>query len=59
MKKGPQRERFCRRGRLDIKMAETLKGVKIDEFKTVLSSGKNVLIGVLHQMERTLKETEV
>ena len=40
-------------------MAEALKGIKIDEFKTVLSRGKNVLIGVLHQMERTLKETEV
>ena len=41
------------------KMAEALKGIKIDKFKTVLSSGKNVSIGVLHQMESTLKVTEV
>ena len=41
------------------KTAEALKGIKMDEFKTVLSSSKNVLIGVLHQMEVTLKVTEV
>ena len=40
-------------------MAEALKGFKIDEFKTVLSSGKNVLMDVLHQMESSLKVTEV
>ena len=33
------------------KMAEALKGIKMDEFKTVLNSGNNVLIGVLRQME--------
>ena len=38
---------------------EALKGIKIDEFKTVLSSGKNVSIGILHQMESALKMTEV
>ena len=32
---------------------EALKGIKIDEFKNCLSSGKNVSIGVLHQMEIT------
>ena len=31
------------------KTAETLRGIKIDESKTILSSGKNILIGVLHQ----------
>ena len=40
-------------------MAEALNSIKIDQHKTVLSSGKNILIGVLHQMERTFKVTEV
>ena len=40
-------------------MAEALKGVKINNSKTVLSSGKNISIGVLHQMESTLKVTEI
>ena len=40
-------------------MSEALKGIKIDEFKTDLSSGKKVLTGVSHQMESTLKATEV
>ena len=40
-------------------MAETLKGIKIDEFKHCLSSGKNILITVLDQMEIMLKGTEV
>ena len=40
-------------------MAEALKGFKIDEFKTVLSSGQNISIGVLHQMESTLRMTEI
>ena len=41
------------------KTAESLKGIKITSSKTVLSSGKKVLISVLHQMESTLKLTEV
>ena len=40
------------------KTAEALKNIKIDEFKTVLNSGKNVL-GVLYQMESALKVTEI
>ena len=40
-------------------MAEALKGIKIDELKSVLSSGKSVSIGVLHQMESILKVIEV
>ena len=41
------------------KMAETLKGIKIDKFKKLLSNGKNISMGVLHQMESTLKVAEV
>ena len=39
--------------------AKTLKGIKIDEFKNGLNSGKQLSIGVLHQMDSTLKVTEV
>ena len=41
------------------KMAEALTGIKINEFNFFLNSGKNVSIGTLHQMESTLKVTEV
>ena len=41
------------------KMAEALKDFKIDKFKTFLSNGKNVSIGELHQMENSLKMTEM
>ena len=44
---------------VEQKPAEALKGIKIKSSKTVLSSGKNVSIGVLHQMESALKVTEV
>ena len=37
----------------------TKKASKLMSSKTVLSSGKNVLIDVLHQMESTLRVTEV
>ena len=41
------------------KTAEALKGIKIDEFKKCFEYfEKNVSIGVLHQMESTLKVTE-
>ena len=40
-------------------MAETLKGIKIDQFKTVVSCGKKVSIAVVNGMESTLKVTEV
>ena len=45
----------------DVKqeMAETLKGIKLESSKPVLSSGKKISIGVLHQMESTWKVTEV
>ena len=41
------------------KMAEALKGIKIDEFRNCFEQWKKVSIGVLHQMERTLEVTEV
>ena len=42
------------------KAAEALKGIKIDEFKNCFEQWKkSLLIGVLHQMESTLKGTEV
>ena len=40
-------------------MAEALKGIKIDMFETVLSSGKTVSIGAVRQVDSTLKVTEV
>ena len=41
------------------KMAEALKASKWRSSKTVLSSRKNVSIGVLHQMEGIFKVTKV
>ena len=41
------------------KVAEALKGIKSTSLKTVLSSGKTILIGVLHQIKSTLKMMEV
>ena len=42
------------------KMAEALKGIKVDKFKNCSEQWKkNVSVGVLHQMESTLKVTEV
>ena len=41
------------------KTADALKGIKIKNSNTVLSSGKNVSIGVLHQIDSTFKVTEV
>ena len=43
------------------KTAEALKvqGPKSRSSKTVLSNGKNISVGVLHQIENTLKVTEV
>ena len=41
------------------KMAEALKGIKIDEFRNCFEQWKKVSTGVLHQMGRTLKVSEV
>ena len=59
MKKVLEGKHFANVEEVKQKTAEALKGIKIDEFKTVLSSEKKVLIDVLHQMESTLKVTEV
>ena len=52
--KSPQREMFGNVEEVKEKTAEALKGIK-----TVLSSGKNNSIDVLHQMESISKVTEV
>ena len=57
--KSPQRETFCRCGRGEKKIAEVLKVIKIEEFKNCFDQWKYVLLGVLHQMESSLKATEV
>ena len=41
------------------KTAEALKGIKIKEFKNSFEQWKKYLESVLHQMENTLKVTEV
>ena len=41
------------------KTAEALKGIKTDKFRNCFEQRKKVLIGTLHQMENTLKVTEV
>ena len=41
------------------KKAEALKVIKINEFENFWAVAKNVSIGILHQMESTLKVTEV
>ena len=45
--------------KVNQKMAETLKGIKIDEFKNCFEQWEKVWIGVLHQTESTLKVIEV
>ena len=58
--KTSQREMFCRCGRGETKNSRSSKRhQKWMSPKTVLSSGKNILIGVSPQMEGTLKVTEV
>ena len=52
-------KRFADVGEVQQKMAEALKVSKSMSSKTVWSSGKNILIGLLKQMESTKKVTEV
>ena len=59
MKKVLKGKRFSHVEEVKQKTAEALKSIEINEFKTVLSNGKVVSIGVLHQKESTLKVTEV
>ena len=59
--KSPQRETFAHVEEVNQKkMAETLKGIKIDKFKNYFEQWKkNISIGVLHQMDSILKVTDV
>ena len=51
---------FANREEVKPKTAEALKVTKIDKFKNCFVQWKkNVSIGELHQMESTLKVTEV
>ena len=59
MTKGPQRECFANVEQVKQKTAEALKGITMDEFKYCFEQWKNILKDVLHQMESTLKVTEV
>ena len=54
----PQREMFYHYEEVKKKISRCTKELKSISSKTVLSNG-NVSIGVLHQMESTLKATEV
>ena len=55
MKKMLKGKRFANLEEVKQKMAETLKGIKISEFKNCVEQWKNISIGILHQMEGTLK----
>ena len=59
MKKVLKGKHFADVDEVNQKTGEALKGIQIGKFKTVLSSGKNASIGVLHEMESTLKVIEV
>ena len=59
MKKVLKGKCFANVEELKQKTAEALKGVKIDEFKNCFVQWTEVLIGVLHQMETTLKVIEI
>ena len=59
MKKVLKGKHFADVEEVKQKMAEALKGIKLMSPKTILNSGKNISIGVLHQMKSTLKVTEV
>ena len=59
MKKVLKGKQFADVEEVKQKMAEVLTGIKIDEFKNCFELWKNVSIDVLHQMESTLKVTEV
>ena len=59
MKKVLERKCFADVEEVKQKMAEALKVIKIDDFKNVLSSGKNVLVCVLHRMGNILQVTKV
>ena len=57
MKKVLKGKHFADVENVKQKTAGELKGIKINKFLTVFSSGENVLIGILPQMDNTLKVT--
>ena len=59
MKKVPNGKCFADVEQVEQTMAEALKGIKTDKFRNCFEQRKKVLIGTLHQMESTLKVTEV
>ena len=59
IKKLLERKHFADLEQLKQKKAEALNVIRVKSSKTVLSNGKKVLIGVLHQMDNTLKVTQV
>ena len=58
MKKVLKGKRFADVEQVKQKVAEALKGT-IDEYKNCFEQWKKVLIGVLYQMENTLKVADV
>ena len=59
MKKVLRGKHFADVEEVKQKVAEALKGIKINKFKNCSEQWKNVSIGVLHQMQITLKVTKV
>ena len=59
MKKVLKGKHFADVEEVKQKTAEALKGIKINKFKNCSEQWKKVSIGVLHQMESTVKVTEV
>ena len=57
--KSSQRKHFADVEEVKQKMAEAIKGIKIEEFKNCFEQCKNISIDVLHQTEGTLKVTDV
>ena len=55
----PQRETFCRCGRGETKKSRSTKSIQIYKFRNCSEQWRNILIGVLHQIESALKVTEV
>ena len=50
MKKVLKGKHFAQVEAVKQKMADTLKGIKIEEFKNCFEQWKNISLGVLHQM---------
>ena len=59
MKKVLKGKDFAHVEEMKRKTSEALKGIKIDNFKHCFEQRKSISMGALHQMESTLKWTEV